>query len=211
MNVVIFRSIWGNKSKEIPNLFNLLKSWLPKLPNSLATFRFENSCGFFLKTRFSDRHYRILNWGKGRMHMCWPKMYSGNFIGAELCWASSLIFVGNDQSFTAFTDEGGGAELRHQRSSDEGGGAELRHHWCRRSQNSSGNNWIPIECSSSERNIFDGTPENFLSKELSPKFFPLLTNCQWKFPTVFGSTWCCRRGELSPPSSYSKCKSQLRF
>ena len=27
----------------------------------------------------------------------------------ELCWASSLIFVGNDPSFT---DEGGGAELR---------------------------------------------------------------------------------------------------
>jgi len=28
---------------------------------------------------------------------------------AELCWASSLIFVGNEPSFT---DEGGGAELR---------------------------------------------------------------------------------------------------
>jgi len=27
----------------------------------------------------------------------------------ELCWASSLIFVGNKPSFT---DEGGGAELR---------------------------------------------------------------------------------------------------
>jgi len=27
----------------------------------------------------------------------------------ELCWASSLIFAGNDPSFT---DEGGGAELR---------------------------------------------------------------------------------------------------
>jgi len=27
----------------------------------------------------------------------------------ELCWASSLIFVGNDQPFT---DEGGGAELQ---------------------------------------------------------------------------------------------------
>jgi len=30
----------------------------------------------------------------------------------ELCWASSFIFVGNDPSFTGFTDEGGGAELR---------------------------------------------------------------------------------------------------
>jgi len=27
----------------------------------------------------------------------------------ELCWTCSLIFVGNDSSFT---DEGGGAELR---------------------------------------------------------------------------------------------------
>ena len=46
------------------------------------------------------------------MHMCGPKVYSENFIGAELCWASSLTFVGNDPSFPAFTDEGGGAELR---------------------------------------------------------------------------------------------------
>jgi len=30
----------------------------------------------------------------------------------ELCWASSLLFVVNDPSFTAFTDEGGGVELR---------------------------------------------------------------------------------------------------
>jgi len=30
----------------------------------------------------------------------------------ELCWASSLLFVVNDPSFTAFTDESGGAELR---------------------------------------------------------------------------------------------------
>jgi len=44
--------------------------------------------------------------------MCGRKMYSGNFIGAKLCWASSLTFVGNDPSFTAFTDEGGGGELR---------------------------------------------------------------------------------------------------
>jgi len=30
----------------------------------------------------------------------------------KLCWAPSLIFVGNDPSFSTFTDEGGGAELR---------------------------------------------------------------------------------------------------
>jgi len=30
----------------------------------------------------------------------------------ELCSTSTLIFVGNDPSFTAFTDKGGGAELR---------------------------------------------------------------------------------------------------
>ena len=61
MNVVIFRGIWGNKSKKIPNLFNLFKSSLPILPNSLVTLLFENSCCFFLKTVFRDRHYRILN------------------------------------------------------------------------------------------------------------------------------------------------------
>jgi len=44
------------------------------------------------------------------------------------------------------------------------------HHWCGRSQNLTGINWIPIECSS-ERNIFDGTPENFLSKEGVSKIF----------------------------------------
>jgi len=107
-----FWGIWGNKRKKIPNFFNLLKSWLPILPNSLATLLFENSCCFYLKTLFSDRHYRILNWSKRRMHMCGRKMYSGNFTGAKLCWASSLTFVGNDPSFTAFTDEGGGGELR---------------------------------------------------------------------------------------------------
>ena len=26
------------------------------------------------------------------------------------------------------------------------------------------------------------------------KFFPLLTNGQWNFLTVFGSTCCCRKG-----------------
>ena len=44
--------------------------------------------------------------------MCGPKIFSGNFTGAEFCWASSLTFVGNHPSFTAFTDEGGRAELR---------------------------------------------------------------------------------------------------
>ena len=109
MNVVIFQGIWGNKSKKIPNLFNLFKSSLPILPNSLVTLLFENSCCFFLKTVFRDRHYRILSWSKIRMHMCGRKICSGNFIGAELCWASLLTFVGNHPSFT---DEGGGAELR---------------------------------------------------------------------------------------------------
>jgi len=73
MNLVIFWGIWGNNSKKIPDLFNLLKSWLPILPNSLVTLLFENSCWFFFKTLFGDRHYRILNWSKRRMHTCGPK------------------------------------------------------------------------------------------------------------------------------------------
>ena len=62
---------------------------------------------------------------------------------------------------------------------------EAWHHWCGRSQNSTGSNWIPIECSS-EKNIFDGTPENFLSKELICKIFSTacvstgaLTHARW--------------------------------
>jgi len=30
----------------------------------------------------------------------------------EFCWASSLIFLGNDPSFIAFTNESGGPELQ---------------------------------------------------------------------------------------------------
>jgi len=43
------------------------------------------------------------------MHMCAPKMKWKFLKVQELCWASSLVFIGNDSSFTAFTDESGGA------------------------------------------------------------------------------------------------------
>ena len=54
------------------------------------------------------------------------------------------------------------------------------HHWCGRSQNSTGINWIPIECSS-KRNIFLWHTWELLGRYLqkrkvSPKFFPLLAN-----------------------------------
>ena len=45
---------------------------------------------------------------KRHMYMCAPEMKWKFLYVPELCWASSLIFVGNDPSFT---DEGGGAEL----------------------------------------------------------------------------------------------------
>jgi len=59
------------------------------------------------------------------------------------------------------------------------------HHRCGRSQNSTGVNWIPIKCSS-EKNIFYGTPENFLSKESISNFFHCLCKRRraYTFPVV---------------------------
>jgi len=54
--------------------------------------------------------------------------------------------------------------------------------------------------------FFNGTPENFLSKEGISKIFSALHKWSVEFLTVFGSTCCCWRGELSPPASYSKYK-----
>ena len=77
----------------------------------------------------------------------------------ELCWASSLIFVGNDPSFT---DEGAGAELRQLDTT----GVDVAE--------------IQLELIEFQQNVavtkifFYGTPENFLSKESISKFFPLL-------------------------------------
>jgi len=39
---------------------------------------FENSCCSFLKTLFTDRHYRILNWSK-KICTCVHRKWSGNF------------------------------------------------------------------------------------------------------------------------------------
>jgi len=52
---------------------------------------------------------------------------------------------------------------------------------------------VPIECSSA-RNIFDGIPESFLSKEGIPKFFSTPRKLSVEILTVFGSICCCRRG-----------------
>ena len=43
------------------------------------------------------------------MHMCASKMKWKFLLVPGICWASTLMFVGNDPSFT---DESGGAELR---------------------------------------------------------------------------------------------------
>jgi len=45
--------------------------------------------------------------------------------------------------------------------------------------------------------FFDGTPENFLSKEGISKMFSTPRKQSVEILTVFGSTCCCRRGELS--------------
>jgi len=142
MNLVIFRGIWG--------IFNSFKSWLPILSNSLTTLLFENSCCFFLNTLFSDRHYRILDWSKRRMHMwkfyrCQALLFTAGHL--RLCCRQRPIIHC----------------IRWWRWRSGTLAAWYHSHWCRRCQNSTGINWIPRECSSSERTIFYGTPENFLA------------------------------------------------
>ena len=67
----------------------------------------------------------------------------------ELCWASSLIFVGNDPSFT---DESGEAELRKLNTTGvDAAKTQLE--------------LIEFQYNVAVKEIFfDGTPENFLSK-----------------------------------------------
>ena len=179
MNLVIFWGIWGNNSKKIPDLFNLLKSWLPILPNSLVTLQLL----IFLQNPFWWQTLPNSQLKQKTHAHVWTKktVYGGHFIVAGallgifayICRQRPIILWWRWQSGTP----------------------AAWHHWCRHSQNSTGIHWISIECSSSERN---GTPENFLSKEgiWYLKFFPLLANRQWKLLTVFGSTCCCWRGEL---------------
>jgi len=99
----------------------------------------------------------------------------------ELCWASSLIFVGNDPSFTAFNDENGGGELRQLDTT----GVDAAQ--------------IKLELIEFQQNVaakeifFDGTPENFLSKEDISKIFPPLAICKWKFLLYLGLSAAARR------------------
>jgi len=56
---------------KIQYIFNLWKSWLPTLWNSLATFFSKTVAALSSKPFFSDRHYRILNWSKvTHAHVC---------------------------------------------------------------------------------------------------------------------------------------------
>jgi len=85
------------------------------------------------------------------MHICGPKMYVLEiFIGTEDL--QSIFACICRQQFT--THWWGWLS----------GAPTAWHHWCRCSQKSTGSNWIQRECSSSETNIFNCTPENFLSK-----------------------------------------------
>ena len=85
----------------------------------------------------------------------------------ELCWASSLIFVGNDPSFT---DGGGRAEL--DTTGVDAAKIKLE--------------FIEFQYNVAAKEIlFNDTPEN-LSKEGISKIFPPLTICQWKFLLCLG-------------------------
>ena len=92
------------------------------------------------------------------MHRRWST--AEIFTVPELCWASSLIFVGNDPSLTAFTDESGGAGLRQLDTTGvDAAKTQLE--------------LIEFQSNVAVKEIyFDGTPENFLSKEdISKNFF----------------------------------------
>ena len=138
-----------------PTIFNLLESWLPTSSNTLATFLFENSCYSFLKTLFSDRHYRIHNWSRKAHGHLWTEDVAEIFCAGPLLGIFAYIL--RQRTIIHWWRLGSGAPAAW-------------HHCCWRSQSSTGIIWIPIECSS-ERNIFDDSPDNFLSKESISKIF----------------------------------------
>jgi len=114
------------------------KGKLPTVPNSMATFLFENSCCSFLKTLLVTDITQILNEAKNTC-TCVDQRFSGNFIGAR-----ALLGI-----FTCICRQ---RPIIHWWRWWSGALAAW-HRWCGRSQNSTGINWIPIECSS-EKNAF---------------------------------------------------------
>ena len=100
----------------------------------------------------------------------------------ELCCASSLIFAGNDPTFSAFIEG------------------------C--SQNSTGINWIPVE-RSSERYIFWWhTWKLFVKGRYLQFFFPCSQIISGNSYCL--GLPAAAEGELSPPANYSKCKTRAR-
>jgi len=161
-----------------PTIFNLLESWLPTSSNTLATFLFENSCYSFLKTLFSDRHYRIHNWSRKAHGHLWTEDVAEIFCSGPLLGIFAYIF--RQRTIIHWWRWLSGAPAAW-------------HHCCWRRQNSTGIDWIPIECST-ERNIFW-----WKTWEL-----PVDGRCLQNF---FHSSQIIS-GELSPFPSYSKCKTQ---
>jgi len=148
-----------------PTIFNLLESWLPTSSNTLATFLFENSCYSFLKTLFSDRHYRIHNWSRKAHGHLWTEDVAEIFCARPLLGIFAYIF--RQRTIVHWWRWLSGAQAAW-------------HHFCWRRQSSTGINWIPIECSS-ERNIFLMEElRTSCQRKVSPKFFPLLANYQWR-------------------------------
>jgi len=142
MNLVIFRGIWVKWKQEDSRYMQLIEKLITSIVEQFGDFLFENSCCSFLKTFFSDRHYRILNWSK--------KTHAHVYTEGEV-----EIFIGTGALLGIF------AFIYRQRPiihcvhwwKWQSGAPAAWHHWCGRNQNSTEINWIPIECSS-ERNIF---------------------------------------------------------
>ena len=140
-NLVIFQRHVGKVKARRFQIYSICCKVYCQHCRSLASFPFENSCCSFLKTLFSNRHYRILNWSK-KTH-------------AHVCTEDEVeIFIGTGALLGIF------AYICRQRPIIRCihwwrcriGAPAAWHHRCGRSQNSTGINWIAI-CSS-EINIF---------------------------------------------------------
>jgi len=59
------------KARRLQIYIQLIEKLVINIVEQFGDFLIENSCCSFLKTLFSDRHYRILNWSKKtRAHVC---------------------------------------------------------------------------------------------------------------------------------------------
>ena len=151
---------------------------------------FINSCCCFLKILFSARHCRIFNWSKRFVQPCTcvDQRCSRNFTGTgALLGIFAYIYK---QLF-----------IIHWWRWRSGAPAAWHHRvWTQPKFIWNGNNWIPVECSSTINVFWLHTWKLRIRK----KHFQIFsTPCKLLLETliVSGSTQCYKRCELFPPAS----------